>query len=467
MQCARLQVPLDWTDLNDSRTVELAVIRVPATVPITDPRYGGAVIINPGGPGGSGVLLALKAGQSIQTIISAGSDTASAESSKHFDIISFDPRGVNNTTPSFTCFPDYIKATTYGLENTATGLFDSSDASYDVLWAKIRAMASGCSKRSVDSGIGEFMTTASVSRDIIEIVERHGQWREKEARKALFPASLTGRWSKQSPLKTPEHVSIRDRVKYRPGEELVQYWGFSYGSLLGATLAAMFPERVSRVALDGVVDGFDYMKGEWLTNLQDTDMEIASFGELCWLGGPEHCALYHEDGPAVIVESFMSVVADLKKNPIGVPATADHAADVATYGDLKEFFWSTATYKPLTKFHRAAEVLLELSQGNGTGLLQARFDKIKDLGSGLSAQCKKDGPYSRSCYRETGEWNENAAIAIMCTDSTGHNNLTKEEYWEYAQGLMGQSRLLGDVWAKLRLPCTQVSVILSTCKTDH
>lgn len=52
-KCARLQVPMNWnevssTDEDSDKTVEIAVIKVEATVPITDPTYGGAVVLNPG-----------------------------------------------------------------------------------------------------------------------------------------------------------------------------------------------------------------------------------------------------------------------------------------------------------------------------------------------------------------------------------------------------------------------------------
>lgn len=49
-KCARLQVPMDWqgTTSEINKTVEIAVIKVEATVPVTDPTYGGAVIFNPG-----------------------------------------------------------------------------------------------------------------------------------------------------------------------------------------------------------------------------------------------------------------------------------------------------------------------------------------------------------------------------------------------------------------------------------
>lgn len=65
---------MDWqgTTFEADRTVEIAVIKVEATVPVTDPTYGGAVVLNPGGPGGSGVDEILNGGHHVRTILSAG-----------------------------------------------------------------------------------------------------------------------------------------------------------------------------------------------------------------------------------------------------------------------------------------------------------------------------------------------------------------------------------------------------------
>jgi pimeloyl-ACP methyl ester carboxylesterase len=382
----------------------------------------------------------LKVGKHVQTIISAGPD-ADNKTAKHFDVISFDPRGVNNTRPTFSCFPDYIDRITFEQESAAYGVLGSNDIALTNHWARVRTMVDSCSKRAIDIGIGEYMSTTNVARDIVEISERHGEWREREALKLL---------------KSSRKSSLPDHVKYQPGEEMVQYWGFSYGTVLGATLADMYPDRVKRVILDGVVDSFDYYRGEWTTNLQDTDLQIAKFGEYCWMSGPKRCALYHEDGPAFIVQRFTDITQSLVNDPIGVPPAGNHSSDLATYSDLKKMFWMIA-YKPLIKFHHLAKVMAQLEKGNGTALVQERRDGIAKMKQGLSEQCRKDGPYSDACDPERAGFDNTISAGILCSDAEPQLNMTRDDYAEYVQLLIKQSKLMGDVWAQVRLPCTKVS----------
>jgi pimeloyl-ACP methyl ester carboxylesterase len=390
----------------------------------------------------------LKWGKHTQTIVSAGPD-ADNDTARYFDVISFDPRGVNNTRPNLQCFPNFIERVTFEKEMMAYGAPGSSNTAFTNLWTLVRTLADSCSKKAIESGIGEHMSTTSVARDIVEIFERHGEWREQEARKLL-------KSSDKSEKDLPDHV------KYQPGEEMVQYWGFSYGTVLGATLADMYPDRVKRVILDGVVDSFDYYEGGWTTNLQDTDMEIAKFAEYCWQGGPKNCALYDEDGPAFIYQRFADITQNLMHNPIGVPGTDEYGSDMGTYTDLKMLLWETA-YRPLMKFHALAETMAQLEKGNGTALVQARRGAGAQLKQGLSEQCEKDGPYSDACNPYyAGESSSLISAAVLCSDAESQIDMTKEEFWDYVQELMKQSKMMGDVWTTIRMHCTQVS---SSCLT--
>ncbi|GAB7366216.1 hypothetical protein MBLNU230_g7775t1 [Neophaeotheca triangularis] len=387
-KCARLQVPMDWqgTTPEAEKNVEIAVVKLEATVPVTDPTYGGAVVFNPGGPGGSGVGQVLRDGLNFRTVLSAGPN-ANSETAK---------------------------------------------------------------------GIAKHVSTAAVARDVVEIFERHGQWRQAEAERLMETAAdrlLVGRkiadahtWRLQS--------GIRERTKYAPGQEMIQYWGFSYGTILGATLAAMYPERISRALLDGVADSHDYMAGGWTTNLVDTDLTFVKLMEYCYEGGKENCAVWHEDGPAFIAAHIQDTISELRSNPIEVPGNATHGPQVATFDDLQSYI-GEIVYAPLPNFPKTAQILHELSQGNGTTLAEWKTERLpKGLGKPVSDKCKEDGPFSPSCFDTSSGMMWNANTAIVCTDGQPRTNQTKDEYRRYADKLASQSQLIGHLWAEIQLPCT-------------
>jgi pimeloyl-ACP methyl ester carboxylesterase len=137
----------------------------------------------------------------------------------------------------------------------------SSEGSFDTLWARSEALAASCSQMEptdADSPewIGRFMNTPPVVADMVELMERHGEWREQETRKLL--AGMTTSVSR-SKLDT---AAIRLRNQWARGQERLLYWGFSYGSILGTTFAAMQPHRVRRVVIDGVCNVPDYYRGD-------------------------------------------------------------------------------------------------------------------------------------------------------------------------------------------------------------
>lgn len=241
-QCARLELPMDYWNHTTDETISLAIIRKPAAVPVTDERYGGPIFFNPGGPGGSGIGLLL-GGRGFEKIVDANTTDG-----KFYDLVSFDPRGVGETRPAAICSEDPVIAQSFALRVMEEGVLGSSDASLGRLWSMSRARSQSCSlppKEGAD--IKRYLSTAYVATDMLEIVEAHGAWREREAKKLL-----------RYPLK-----ALGPALRYKKGREKIQYWGFSYGSYLGMTFAAMYPDRIHRLIVDGVVDAYDYKKTLW------------------------------------------------------------------------------------------------------------------------------------------------------------------------------------------------------------
>ncbi|OTA23439.1 hypothetical protein BTJ68_14891 [Hortaea werneckii EXF-2000] len=140
--------------------------------------------------------------------------SSSFEWDRYFDIIGFDPRGINNSRPVLNCLSNRLEAAASTIEENAHGMIGTSDTSFDYVWASKRAMAEGCSKRGAEEGIAKHMATASVARDIVEIVERHGEWRANEANRLVkLDTTLSG----------DEQEMIEGRTAYVPGSEMVQY----------------------------------------------------------------------------------------------------------------------------------------------------------------------------------------------------------------------------------------------------
>jgi pimeloyl-ACP methyl ester carboxylesterase len=239
----------------------VAIARLPAKVPVTDERYGGAILINPGGPGGSGVNFLIHGGRSIQTIVSSAQDPflqsttyRSNNDGKelYFDVIGFDPRGVNNTVPRVSCFKDEASLASWAVQSQAQG-FPYSNETFRNSWSRQVSLARSCAARAdVDdeetAQFGRFISTPNVVEDMVAITEALGEWRETETQKLIeIGYSVT--------------EETKARRKWDKGNEKLLYWGFSYGTVLGATFAAMHPKRLGRLALDGVVDTDDYYSG--------------------------------------------------------------------------------------------------------------------------------------------------------------------------------------------------------------
>ena len=188
-QCARLLVPFDY-QRPAWRRFTLPVIRLPATGPGT--RIG-SLVVNPGGPGGSGVQYA----QQARSQVSAGVRA-------RFDVVGFDPRGVGGSIPAVHCLSDAQLDGFFATSDTP-----STTAQRAAVVSESRLFARGCQERS--GALLPYVGTANAARDMDVL------------RAALGDAKLT-------------------------------YLGKSYGTYLGTWYAQLFPAHVRALVLDGAVD---------------------------------------------------------------------------------------------------------------------------------------------------------------------------------------------------------------------
>ncbi|GAA0917816.1 alpha/beta hydrolase [Nonomuraea longicatena] len=185
-ECGRLSVPLDHGDPGGER-LYLSLVRLPATG-----RRIGSLVINPGGPGGSGVEYARSAPAHFSAAVRG-----------RFDIVGFDPRGVGESAP-IDCLSDERLTTFHAIDTTP-----DTGAERRAYERAARGFADACQERS--ARLLPHMSTIDSARDLDLL------------REALGDAKLT-------------------------------YLGKSYGTFLGALYADMYPGKVRALVLDGGVD---------------------------------------------------------------------------------------------------------------------------------------------------------------------------------------------------------------------
>lgn len=248
-QCTTLKVPMDYAQPN-GKELSLAVLRVPAQ---KESERVGSLIVNPGGPGGSGVDYA-----------AAGSLQFGSVLSDHFDIVGFDPRGVGQSDP-LRCL------STAGMDEfIGTDPAPSTPAGMAEMDRLVRDFGQGCLDRSGD--LMRHMSTVEAAKDM-------------------------------------------DILRAALGEKQMDYLGASYGTFLGATYADLFPQRVRRFVLDGAID--PSLSNEQMSLAQAHGFEVAlrAYLQDCVDGGD--CFLGDTvDAAAERIRQFLDDVA-VKPLPTG------------------------------------------------------------------------------------------------------------------------------------------------------
>jgi pimeloyl-ACP methyl ester carboxylesterase len=254
VRCGWVTVPVDYTKPHGD-TVRLAVDRAAGTG--TPAERQGALIYNPGGPGGSGLRFPLR-------VVNASPLWKKA--AKAYDFVGFDPRGVGRSAPISCQEPrEYARAPKPDPvpEGGADKLARRETA---------RQYADGCLERTGARVLSQ-MTTANTARDL-------------------------------------------DVVRAALREPKLNYLGVSYGTYIGAVYATLFPSHVRRLILDSVVDPAPDQI--WYRNNLDQDAAFQGRWADWQAWVARYDSTYHiGDTPAKVQAKWEKLRAAAKAHPIG------------------------------------------------------------------------------------------------------------------------------------------------------
>lgn len=396
--CARLEVPMDWLEPESPSGQQQRVVLAIARLRAADNRgYGGPVFINPGGPGGSGVWALRDHGDQIQAVVG-----------RNFDVVALDPRGVGASVPRIECWDSAQRRQNWAMQETPT--IDSHPGVLYDAWARAAAFSTACegSLGHNATGLLKHVGTASHARDMLEVLDR-----------------IEG------------------------GDGMLRYWGFSYGTVLGGTFAAMYPDRVARLVSDGNVDYEEWYNGLHVNSVRDADSVMDAFYRLCHQAGPLGCAL-HGASPGEIEERHAAILERLRVQPvIYVPDTglASELPEIITFSKIRQLA-ATALYRPNFYFTHLARVLAGLEGGDG----RAYYEFVTRHGPAFSDVCSAVRVPPEEPLTSAGEGTDDAFPAILCADGTPLPD-SAADFEAHVEEMARVSRVSGAIVAKDRVAC--------------
>ncbi len=304
---------LAWSPCNGSD--ECADLRVPLDYAKPDPASDltikvlrvpakdqqgriGSLVVNPGGPGASAMSYAAAADAIVGTQVR-----------RYFDVVGFDPRGVGRSEP-LDCLSDSQLDAFMSTDQTP-----DDAAEEQALLTQARTLAAGCEAKNPT--LLPHLSTADSARDM-------------------------------------------DVLRAALGDGQLNYLGKSYGTFLGSTYAGLFPKRVGRFVLDGVVPP-DLTNAE-MAEGQARGFELATRTYVANCVSQGDCPLGSSvDEGMAWIRNFLKEV-DRNPLPTGDPSVPRMNEAWASWG-LGQAMYDQSSWGALT------DALREADAGNGAGLM--------------------------------------------------------------------------------------------------
>ncbi|KAL0934997.1 uncharacterized protein CTRU02_209588 [Colletotrichum truncatum] len=394
--CAKLDVPLDYLNPQLGRA-SVPLMKLPADPASQNGPYRGMILINPGGPGGSGIELARSSAIQIQPILGS-----------NYDIVGFDPRGIGLSEPRASCSAGNStrRRKTRNVPRLGDAFYNERIEIYKDIGERCQATI------GADTAAGPHMTTATTARDMLSIVE-------------AFAA-------------TP------DGARAALNSSQLNYYGISYGTFLGQTFASMFPDRVGHVALDAVLSPEGYQENGTYPNMNHVDGILGAFFIYCHAAGPGYCAYYTGDTPMNIFERWNASFSQLDARTAEAEGWENATEIASALRVFKDGILSVAI-EPLASFGIIAPALVRLEQALDGGYLAVWTEQVKLL-------------LGESEDAEVLDGNLEQNIGVTCSDQKNRlYGKSLEDLRPLIKQLEDQS-VIGEIWATVALSCTGWSI---------
>jgi pimeloyl-ACP methyl ester carboxylesterase len=290
-QCGAVEVPADWHATGNGKTFSIALLRVHKQ---SAAKVIGSLVVDPGGPGGSGVELAAYLSKELPSTIL-----------DNFDVVGFDPRGVGRSTPTIDCVSDASLDKVLGADPDP-----ATPADFDAYAALWKQVGQDCQDKFGDDL--DLFATEQAARDM-------------------------------------------DAIRVAVGDEKLSYLGYSYGTLLGAVYAQLFPTHVRALVLDGAVD--PQLKGAAATESQLGGFEHAFDQFAAWCKD-QTCPIAPDPRAAVA-----AVMATSRSNPVSGPGGRKATAGWINTG-VAEALYSDQLWPVM------AQAIKDLQGGNAGKIFQ-------------------------------------------------------------------------------------------------
>ena len=391
--CAVITVPLDYANPK-GETISIAVKKRAAT----GGHAQGALFINPGGPGDSGVSFAERAGNAFSP------DLLNA-----YDVIGFDPRGVGSST-AITCSSDDDSSGSTA-EPSASGAASSSPS------------ASGTPSAGSTPSAGTAASGESYE-EWAESTRQSFQELSEQCASGTEPAALLDH------VDTVSAARDLDILRALAGQEKLNYLGFSYGTYLASVYAENFPGNTGRMVLDGAIDPALSLAEQGLGQAKGFEQALRTYVDYCQASSG--CPL--SGGTDAGVQQVRDLITSANSTPLSTsdPNRTVTGSDIVTA--LSEYLYTTEqNWAPLTS---ALDQAINRHDGSAFAASEEQDSSSKDDGGGaFQAVTCLDYPVEGDEATWAAQYEQAKRVAPIFADSSvgldmvcsvwGHNGTRK------------------------------------------